>query len=249
MTSDETQDDSNQTILQHLGELRVRLTWAVAGLAIAVVVSFVFAERILDILIEPYGEQLQTLSPTEGIETFFRVSLVSGMILAMPWMLYQFWRFVEPGLHPHEKRYVYIFIPSATLLFLAGVAFCWFILLPSAILFLSNFMPGVFAPEWTSQEYIGFATTFLIWLGISFEVPLIIYFLARFGILSAKALREHWRIAIIAIAVLAAIVTPSIDPVTMMLTMIPLIILYLLSIFLASVGYRQFERSTALRSG
>lgn len=249
MTSDETQDDPNQTILQHLGELRVRLTWAVAGLAIAVVVSFVFAERILDILIEPYGEQLQTLSPTEGIETFFRVSLVSGMILAMPWMLYQFWRFVEPGLHPHEKRYVYIFIPSATLLFLAGVAFCWFILLPSAILFLSNFMPGVFAPEWTSQEYIGFATTFLIWLGISFEVPLIIYFLARFGILSAKALREHWRIAIIAIAVLAAIVTPSIDPVTMMLTMIPLIILYLLSIFLASVGYRQFERSTALRSG
>lgn len=246
--TDDTQINQGQSILEHLGELRVRLTWAVAGLAIAVVFSFIFAEQLLNILIEPYGEQLQTLSPTEGIETFFRVSLVAGVVLAMPWMLYQVWRFVEPALHQNEKRYVFIFVPSATFLFLVGVAFCWFILLPSAILFLSSFLPTIFSPEWTSQEYIGFATTFLIWIGISFEVPLIVYFVARFGLVTPQTLREHWRIAVVAIAILAAVVTPSIDPITMMLTMVPLLVLYLLSIFLASIGARQFARTVALNS-
>lgn len=246
--TDDTQINQGQSILEHLDELRVRLTWAIAGLAIAVVFSFIFAEQLLNILIKPYGEQLQTLSPTEGIETFFRVSLVAGVVLAMPWMLYQVWRFVEPALHQNEKRYVFIFVPSATFLFLVGVAFCWFILLPSAILFLSSFLPTIFSPEWTSQEYIGFATTFLIWIGISFEVPLIVYFVARFGLVTPQTLREHWRIAVVAIAILAAVVTPSIDPITMMLTMVPLLILYLLSIFLASIGARQFARTVAINS-
>jgi sec-independent protein translocase protein TatC len=246
--TEETQTFDGESILGHLKELRVRLTWAVAGLAIAVAISFIFAEQLLEILIEPYGEQLQTLSPTEGIQTFFRVSLVAGVAIAMPWMLFQVWKFVEPALHNNEKRYVFVFVPSATFLFLIGVAFCWFILLPSAILFLSNFMPSIFSAEWTSQEYIGFATSFLLWIGISFEVPLIVYFVSRFGLVTSQTLREHWRIAIIAIAVLAAIVTPSIDPVTMMLTMLPLIVLYLLSILLASIGSRQFARSVALDS-
>ena len=236
------------TILEHLGELRVRVTWAVAGLAIATVASFAFTEQLLGILIAPYDKQLQTLSPTEGLQTYFRVALVTGATIAMPWMLYQFWRFIEPGLHRHEKRYVYVFVPSATLLFLIGAAFCWFILLPSAILFLANFMPGIFSPEWTSQEYIGFATSFLFWVGMSFEIPLIIYFLARFGIISASTLREQWRFAVVGIAIVAAAVTPSIDPVTMLLTMIPLVLLYLFSIVLARIGQKQFEKSVALES-
>jgi sec-independent protein translocase protein TatC len=107
-------------------------------------------------------------------------------------------------------------------------------------------MPTIFDAGWTSQEYIGFATTFLLWIGISFQMPLIVYFLARFGIIDSKTLREHWRIALVAIAVIAAAVTPSIDPVTMLLTMVPLLILYLLSIVLARVGYRQFSDSGAV---
>ncbi len=244
--SEEAQVESGQSILQHLGELRVRLTWAAGGLVIAVVISFFFAEQLLNILIEPYGERLQTLSPTEGIQTYFRVALVAGVTIAMPWLLYQTWLFIEPGLHSHEKRYVYLFVPSAFLLFLTGVGFAWFILLPSAISFLSNFMPTIFSAEWTSQEYIGFATSFMLWLGIAFELPLIIFFLARFGIVSSQTLRQQWRIAVVAIAVLAAIITPSIDPVTMLLTMLPLLILYLLSILLAAVGQRQFEQTVSL---
>lgn len=244
--SDQTLPDEGQTILHHLNDLRVRLTWAVAGLAVATLVSFAFTQQVLDALIAPYGEQLQTLSPTEGIETFFRVALVCGAVLAMPWMLYQLWLFIVPGLHPHEKRYVYIFVPSATGLFLLGVAFAWFVLLPSAINFLSTFLPSIFQTGWTSQEYIGFATTFMLWLGISFQLPLIVYFLGRFGIISAKNLRDHWRFAIVGVAVLAAAITPSIDPVTMLLTMLPLVLLYFLSIALATLGQRQFERKMSL---
>jgi sec-independent protein translocase protein TatC len=107
-------------------------------------------------------------------------------------------------------------------------------------------MPTIFSAEWTSQEYIGFATSFMLWLGIAFELPLIIFFMARFGMVTSKMLRQQWRIAVVAIAVLAAIITPSIDPITMLLTMLPLLILYLLSILLAAVGQRQFERTVAL---
>ncbi|MGD2048256.1 MAG: twin-arginine translocase subunit TatC [Chloroflexota bacterium] len=246
MMSEQVDLGDGQTILQHLDELRVRLTWAIAVLAIAVVISFLFTERLLNILIEPYGEQLQTLSPTEGIETYFRVALIAGAAIAMPWILYQLWLFIAPGLHANEKRYVYVFIPSATLLFLLGVAFTWFILLPSAILFLSTFLPSVFSPEWTSQEYIGFATSFLFWIGLSFEIPLIVFFFARFGLVTSQALRDQWRIAVVAIAILAAVITPSIDPVTMLLTMAPLLILYVLSIALAAVGQRQFQRTVTL---
>ncbi|MGD2078571.1 MAG: twin-arginine translocase subunit TatC [Chloroflexota bacterium] len=246
--SEQPQDDQGLSILEHLGELRVRVTWAVAGLAVATIVSLAFTEQLLDILISPYGEQLQTLSPTEGLQTYFRVALAAGITIAMPWILYQLWRFIEPGLHKNEKRYVYVFVPSATILFLLGASFCWFVLLPSAILFLANFMPSIFSAEWTSQEYIGFATSFIVWVGISFQIPLVIYFLARFGLITTTSLREHWRVAVVGIAIVAAAVTPSIDPVTMLLTMIPLVLLYLLSIGLASLGQRQFNAAAALES-
>jgi sec-independent protein translocase protein TatC len=246
MTDETLNEDQGQTILEHLNELRVHLVWAAAGLAIATIISFTFSQRVLEFLIAPYGEQLQTLSPTEGIQTYFRVALVCGAIISMPWILYQFWRFVSPGLHASEKRYVYLFIPSATILFLLGVAFAWFVLLPAAILFLSTFMTDIFSAQWTSNEYIGFATSFLFWIGLSFELPLIVYFLARFGIVSSTTLREHWRVAIVGIAVVAAAVTPSIDPVTMLLTMVPLSLLYGLSIILARLGHRQFESRMAI---
>jgi len=246
--SEETTSIDGQTILEHLNEFRIRLTYAVGGLVVATVISFAFAEPLLEILIAPYGEQLQTLSPTEGIETYFKVALMAGAIISMPWILYQLWIFITPGLHKHEKRWVFIFVPSATFLFLIGVAFAWFVLLPAAILFLSEFMTEIFWTQWTSNEYIGFATTFLFWIGLSFELPLVFYFLSRVGLITSQTLREHWRVAIVGIAVLAALVTPSIDPVTMLLTMIPLVILYGLSIILVRIGQKQFERSVALES-
>jgi len=244
--SEQSSDDAGQTLLAHLKELRIRMTWIVLGLLVATIISFTFTQSMLKFLIAPYGEELQTLSPTEGLETYFKVALVSGASLSMPWSLYHLWRFISPGLHGYERRNAFIFVPVVTLFFLGGVTFAWLVLLPSAITFLSTFMPEVFAPEWTSQEYIGFATTFLFWLGVSFELPLVFYFLARSGIVTSRTLREYWRFATVGIAFLAAAITTSIDPVTMLLTMLPLTILYGLSILLAALGQKQFEKRMAL---
>jgi sec-independent protein translocase protein TatC len=247
-----TYEGPEQTLLEHLNELRIRLTWAAAGLLVATVISFAFAEPLLRFLLWPYatsvsgGAQLQTLRPTEGIETFFKVALLSGGILSMPLILYQFWLFIAPGLTSKERRYVFVFIPSALLLFGLGIAFAWYVLVPAAVLFLANFMPDVFRTEWQSQEYIGFLITMLFWIGVSFEMPVVIYFVARLGIVTAQTLREQWRVALVAIAVIAAAITPSIDPITMLLTMAPLVVLYGLSIILAHIGQRQFAASMAV---
>jgi sec-independent protein translocase protein TatC len=239
------------SLFEHLNDLRKRLVWAALAIVITTGLSFAFAEGILNFLLQPYsaaslgdvGATLQTLRPTEGLETFFKVSLVSGIMLAMPVILIQFWLFVSPGLTEKERRYIYIFVPSALVLFLLGIAFAWFVLAPAAIYFLANFMPDIFKTDWTGQEYISFILRMVLWLGVSFELPIIVYFVARVGIISADMLRSQWRIAVVVVAVLAAMITPSIDPVTMLLTMAPLLVLYILSIFLARIGQRQFERS------
>jgi sec-independent protein translocase protein TatC len=253
MTIFEDIDEGPQdTILSHLNELRKRLTWAAASVAVTTVLSFVFAEQLLDLLLRPYasssplGTQLQVLRPTEGIETFFKVSLMAGAIMSMPVILYQLWLFIAPGLTKKERRYIYIFLPSALILFGLGISFAWFILVPASVQFLANFLPDVFNPDWTGQEYIGFLTTMLFWIGVAFEMPVIVYFIARVGLVTAKTLREQWRMALVAISVLAAMITPSVDPITMLLTMAPLIVLYGLSIILALVGQRQFERAMAI---
>jgi sec-independent protein translocase protein TatC len=238
----QSNSEEAQSLLNHLNDLRIRVSWALAGLVLATIFSFIFAPQLLEFLITPYGDRLQLIRPTEGIEIYFKVSLLLGAILAMPYILYQLWLFIAPGLQPHERRYVYFFVPSATALFLIGVIFTWYVLLPAAVFFLANFMPDVFFAEWVGREYIRFTTSFLFWIGVSFEMPLIVYFLARVGLLSSTLLREQWRFAIVGIAILAAMVTPSVDPITMLLTMGPLLILYVISIFTARIGERQFER-------
>jgi sec-independent protein translocase protein TatC len=242
MTAPPQDNEQREALLVHISHLRQRLIMALAGLAVATAVSFTFSGRLLAFLIAPYGEQLQLLGPTEGIEIYFKVSLMVGGILAMPYMLYQLWLFIKPGLEEKERRLVYFFVPTATLLFLAGVAFTWYVLLPAAIMFLSGFLPDVFFAEWRAREYISFTTRFLFWIGVSFEMPLIIYFFARTGLVTGQLLREQWRVAVVLIAVLAAMVTPSVDPITMLLAMGPLLVLYVISILTAQLGQRQFAK-------
>ncbi len=258
--SAEAPADNNQTILEHLDELRRRVVWALVGLGIGVAVAFFFAKPLLGILTQPFCEhlvlpgqttptdaacnaQLVTLRPTEALETYFKIALATGAALAMPLILYQVWLFIAPGLEKRERRYAYIFVPAATLLFGLGVAFAWFVLLPPAIFFLVNFLSDAINNQWQLDPYIGFTTSFLFWIGVSFEMPLIVYFLARLGVVTAGLLREQWQAAVVGIALLAALITPSVDPITMLLTMAPLLVLYGFSIILARIGERQLTRS------
>jgi sec-independent protein translocase protein TatC len=151
---------------------------------------------------------------------------------------YQLMAFIVPGLTNREKRFITLSIPPITLLFLIGVAFAWFILIPPALGFLEGFQPTLFKPEWTADLYFGFVTSLLFWMGVAFETPLIFFVLSLLGMVTARPLLQNWRIAIVGAAIAAAVITPTVDPVNMLLVMGPLMVLYLLSIVLVSFGSR-----------
>ncbi len=226
------------SILEHIEELRKRLLRALIALAAGTVISAIFTPRFLEWLARPVGglENLEAIEVTENVGVFMQVALLGGVTLAMPAIVYQMWRFVEPGLLQREKRYIYLLAPFATLLFISGAAFAYFVMLPSAIPFLVGFMSIPTRPR--PANYISFITNLLFWIGISFETPLVVFFLAKVRLVSPRTLVHGWRVAIILIAVLAAAVTPTPDPVNMGLVMLPLMVLYGLSIVLAWIAYR-----------
>lgn len=217
----------------HLTELRSRLLKILIALAIAIIVSFSITDFLMDILTRPIGgiKSLQSIEVTENIGVFMRVSLLSGFTLSFPVVLYQVLAFVLPGLDEKEKRWLKLLMPLATLLFICGVLFAYFVMLPAALPFLIGFSGIQTIPR--PMNYINFVTNLLFWIGIGFEMPLVIFMMARLGLVTASGLARQWRIAVVLIAILAAIITPTIDPVNMGLLMLPLISLYLLSILLA----------------
>lgn len=222
----------------HLDELRQRLTKAAFALVVGTLAGIAVATPVLQYLIAPYGERLQTLGPTESVVAYFRVALLIGGILAIPIITYQVLMFVLPGLTRRESRILLASILPVTLLFIVGVAFAWFVLVPPAFNFLQNFQTDIFKPEWQADQYLGFVTALLFWMGVAFETPLVFFVLSLLGFVSAMNLIRSWRIAIIGSAVAAAMITPTIDPVNMMLVMGPLLALYLLSIILVFIGRR-----------
>jgi sec-independent protein translocase protein TatC len=195
-----------------------------------------FTEPILQVLIRPYGHPLKVIGPTESVSIYLRVAIATGAALAMPYILWELWGFIAPGLLPHERRYAYVVIPAAFALFLTGVAFAWFLMAPAAINFLSGFSPGLFETDWTSNLYIPFITSLLFWIGVSFQMPLIVFFLAKLRLVNASMLLRSWRYAIVIIAVIAAVITPTVDPFNMGLVMAPLIGLYFVSVALAALA-------------
>lgn len=221
-------------LIEHIEALRRHLFRSLIVLAIMVVLSTFFATRILDWLSVPIGgiEQLQSIEVTESIGVFMRVVLITGFVFALPYIGFEVFAFLNPGLRRQERVLILTAIPFSTLLFLLGMAFAYFVMLPTALPFLLDFMGITTVPR--PANYIRFVTGLMVWIGIAFQFPLIIYALAGLGIVNAKALKQGWRIAIIAIAVLAAAITPTIDPVNMALVMAPMILLYILSIGLAA---------------
>jgi sec-independent protein translocase protein TatC len=228
--------EKTMPLLEHLVELRNVLIKSVFALLIGTIVAAIFTPQILQFLIAPYGATLQTIDPTENISIYLRVSIMAGAVITMPIFVYLVWSFIAPGLENKEKRYVLIVVPGATILFLIGVAFAWGIMLPAAIGFLSTFQSEIFKSDWRADAYIPFVTSLMFWIGVSFETPLIIFFLAKLHIVTASMLLKGWRFAIVIIAVVAAMITPTVDPFNMLLVMAPLILLYFFSVLLARLA-------------
>lgn len=225
------------TIIEHLEELRGRLMKSAIALTVTTLFSFIFAKQFLQLLVAPMGETPPvSSSPTTTIVVFTKVALISGVALAMPVLVYQLISFIAPGLKPQEKRYLYFVLPGATISFVAGVAFAYFVMLPTAIPFLKGFLSDLIHPNWFIDKYISFITSLLFWVGLSFETPLLIFFLAKLGIVTPAVLSRNRKYAILVIAVLAAIITPTPDPFNMILVMGPLILLYEIGILLAKLA-------------
>ena len=230
------------TILEHLVELRHRLVKAVLALIITTFVSLVFTRHFLTLLTAPMGDNLpQAISPTETVVIYFKVALISGLVLAMPVLVYQLISFIVPGLYHHERRYLRIIVPASSLLFASGVAFAYYVMLPAAIPFLLNFMGDIIRQQWTIERYMSLVTGLMFWVGVIFETPLVVAFLAYLGVVSPGVLWKNFRYAIVLIAIIAAVATPTPDPINMALLMLPLVLLYLLSILLALFVYRRRE--------
>jgi sec-independent protein translocase protein TatC len=231
-----TDTAGGMSIWGHLEELRKRLLVAVAALVAAAGLAFYFAPRLLDILAMPVGglENLHVIRVTENISVTMKVALLGGAILAMPVIVYELLAFILPGLHRNEKRWLYFGVPAASLLFLGGVAFAYYVMLPVAIPFLTSFLDT--QSNIILSDYIDFVTNLLFYIGLSFEIPLIVFILAKLKLVTARLLLKQWRIAILVIAGIAAIATPTTDPVNMAILMVPLFFLYWLSVLLAALA-------------
>lgn len=233
------QDQAVMTFWEHVEELRKRLLIALLALTLTTAASFFFAEEILHLLAKPIGtlEALQSIEVTENISVFMRVSLLSGLAAAMPVILYELLLFILPALKRREKRWVYLTITLGTLLFLAGAAFAYFVMLPASLRFLIDFLAVETKPRLSS--YVNFITNLIFWLGVGFQFPILVFALAKLEIVSAATLARGWRYGVVAIAILAAMITPTVDPVNMALLMAPLCVLYALSVLFAAIAGRK----------
>jgi sec-independent protein translocase protein TatC len=225
------------TLFQHLAEFRDRLVKAAIALGVTTLFSLLFARQALQVLIAPTGSnQPVALHPTENIVIYFKVALVLGLVLAMPVLIYQFIRFIVPGLTSQERRYLFIIVPGATVSFALGVAFAGLVMLPFSIRYLQGFMSDLIKPTYSIDRYISFVTSMLFWVGLSFETPLVIFFLAKMGVVNVEVLGRSRKYAVLIVAVLAAIITPTPDPFNMLIVMAPLILLYELGVLLARLA-------------
>lgn len=230
--------ETSMPLLRHLEEIRQRLFKAFGAVICTTILSFFIAPYLIDFFSSPVGGRgaLVSIEVTENIAIFMRVAMLSGIVLGMPFIVYQIMRFVIPGLKFRERMWLLLVVPSASLLFLGGVAFTWYVMVPVAIPFLVNFL-GI-TTQVRPTNYFQFLTTIMFWIGISFQMPLVTFFLAKMKIVTARMMARGWRHAIVLIAVAAAVITPTVDPVNMGLVMAPLLCLYGISILLAAVAGR-----------
>jgi sec-independent protein translocase protein TatC len=224
------------SLMEHLDELRRRIIHSALYLAAGFIVAYVFHERLYGFVQLPLDRlhiKLNYTHPMDALNLYLQVSLIGGAILASPFILYQVWLFIAPGLYQREKRFVVPFMAATMALFLGGASFGYFFVFPGALKILIYGFGQKFNPIITIEEYTGFFLSIILGLGISFEMPILIFFLAMFGIVSPKFLWKNIRYAVLAVFLVAAFICPSPDPWTMCIYALPMLALYLIGIAVA----------------
>ncbi len=226
------------TLVEHLRELRNRVIISAIALVIGVVIAFIFWQTILGWLLAPARAthpdfRANVFSPTESIGVIFKIGLYGGLAIASPVFIYEFFAFVVPGLTPRERRMLAPGLLGTVGFLVGGMAFAYWVILPASLGFLLDIGGNQFNAIINAREYIDFATRIIFWVGIAFELPMVIALAARLGLIRAKQLLGFWRYAIIVIFVMAAVITPTPDPINQSLVAGPLFALYFVGIGLA----------------
>lgn len=230
--------------VEHLVELRQRIFVVLGTMLVGAIACAFFVDRILRLLQAPAGEAVWIfLRPTDMIWVRMEIIFSAALVLALPMLLYQTLMFIRPALeNPHEIRLfrmiALVGAPLVILFFVAGILFAYFVLLPAMLPFLLGTGSDIARPNWDIRPYYSFVLAVLLWIGAAFETPLIMALLARLGLVSPQALARQWRYAIVGMAFVAAAITPTVDPVNMILVMGPLLALYALGVLMARAVYR-----------
>jgi len=237
-------EEDKKPFLEHLEELRQRLIRCLIAVGVAFVICYIFSKEIFALLTIPLREALPEGSSMiftnlpEAFFTYLKLSFFSGIFLAFPYILYQAWLFVAPGLYAHEKRYLLPFLIFATFFFVAGAAFGYFVVFPYGFRFFLGFSTDFIRPAPKVKEYLSFSLTLLLAFGVVFELPVFIFFLSRMGVVDHRMLARNRRYAILIIFIAAAIFTPP-DVITQLMMAAPLLVLYELSVWVAKVFGRK----------
>ncbi len=244
-------EEQAQTLTDHLTELRDRLVKSAWAIFLGAIVAWNFADKILETMAKPVAPYLPNgklifLNPTDMFVIHMKLAGLAGLIISCPIWIYQLWKFVSPGLYSHERKYSLMFVGASVFLFLFGCTFCYFFVLPAGLKFLLEFGSSAGQAMITLPEYMSFFITMILVFGLAFELPMVIIVLGLFGIVDQKFLREKRRYAVVILAVAAAIVTPP-DVLSMMMLLVPLWLLYELSIIVVGfTGRRKQAVSSSL---
>ncbi len=245
METTQATEDNKMSLTDHLMELRKRLSRSLIALGIGFLVCYYFKESIFEIITRPLTRVLAKNSYliytglTEAFFTYMKIAFFAALIITSPFILYQIWKFISPGLLPREKKYVVPFVISSSFLFIGGIVFGYFIVLPTAFEFFVSFNNEYLKAMLSFKDYLSLFVTFLLGFGISFELPIFIFFLTKIGIVNAQMLSKQRRYAILIIFLVAAVLTPSPDALSQILMAIPLMFLYEISIFVSKFAEKK----------
>jgi sec-independent protein translocase protein TatC len=248
-------ETSEMGFFDHLEELRWRIIKALIGVVLGMILCWIFIDPLVnEFLLRPIVElnrnlapgqqpiKLQNLKPFGQVFLYMEVAIAGGIILSIPNLLYQLWAFIAPGLLPQERKYIRYIVAFSSFCFLAGIAFAYFVIIPSAMTFFAGFGTPEIVNNLAISEYMSFIISIMLAAGVVFELPMVSWFLSRLGILTPAFMRKYRRHAIVIIFILAAVLTPGTDPVSQILLGIPLMVLYEISIWVSAWAARSREK-------
>lgn len=241
--SDEEDTGIEMSFLDHLEELRWRLFYSIIGIVIGTIAAWIFIDYLIEVvLLKPAADNdigLQNLKPFGQLFLYVQVAIITGMVLSIPNIFFQVWKFISPALKKNERKYIVQIVIFSSFCFIAGIVFAYFIMLPLTFGFAAQFGTEAIKNEFAIDEYMSIIISVMLAAGMIFELPMLSFFLSKLGILTPKFMRKYRKHSIVIILIFAAFLTPGGDPVSQLVLGIPLVLLYELSIFISKISQRK----------